>query len=90
MLSLISARRDGKQTTEEWGPHLPARSCRPTSILTVSPLGPPLIGPPGTERRLFGVMSSQVIVTRMSYSQGPQYAAKTEPIYCVGRERGQN
>ena len=45
MLSLISARRAGKQTTEEWVSAHPARSCRSTVIFPVPGPGPlPLVG----------------------------------------------
>ena len=85
MLSLISARRAGKQTTEEWAPH-----SRPDHVAQLQYLQSRGVRGrshwSGTaERRLFGIISSEVIVTLQSASSGPQYAAKTKPIYCLGR-----
>ena len=47
--------------------------------------GAALIGRGGAVRRLFGIMSWEVIVTLQSQSSGQQYEAKTKPIYCLGR-----
>ena len=47
--------------------------------------GAALIGRAGAVRRLFGIMSSPSDCNAPVPSSGPQYQAKTKPIYCLGR-----